>query len=169
MRNREELAFAWVIDWPLFEWNADEQRWDPHHHMFTAPVPQDIPLLETDPGAARSQQYDLVCNGYELAGGSIRIHQRDVQEKVFALIGLDLEDAKSQFGHMLEAFEYGTPPHGGIALGLDRMVMMMAGRDSIRDVIAFPKTTSATCLMTKAPSGVDASQLTELGLGRPKS
>ncbi|MGD8597598.1 MAG: aspartate--tRNA ligase, partial [Anaerolineae bacterium] len=106
LRNREELAFAWVIDWPLFEWNADEQRWDPHHHMFTAPVPQDIPLLETDPGAARSQQYDLVCNGYELAGGSIRIHQRDVQEKVFALIGLDLEDAKSQFGHMLEAFEY---------------------------------------------------------------
>jgi aspartyl-tRNA synthetase len=162
LRNREELAFAWVIDWPLFEWNADEQRWDPHHHMFTAPVPQDIPLLETDPGAARSQQYDLVCNGYELAGGSIRIHQRDVQEKVFALIGLDLEDAKSQFGHMLEAFEYGTPPHGGIAPGMDRLVMLLAGEPNIREVMAFPKTQTATDLMMSAPSPVSAAQLAEL-------
>jgi aspartyl-tRNA synthetase len=156
------LAFCWIIDFPLFEWNADENRWDPSHHMFTAPRPEDIPLLDSDPGAVRSQQYDLVCNGYEVAGGSIRIHDRAIQEKVFALIGLDVEDARERFGHLLEAFEYGAPPHGGIAPGIDRLVMLMAGEPNIREVIAFPKTQRAADLMAGAPSEVEPEQLEEL-------
>ena len=156
------LCFTWIIDFPLFEWNEDEQRWDPSHHMFTSPKPEQVSLLETDPAAVESQQYDLVCNGYEVAGGSIRIHQRSVQEKIFALIGLDVEDAKERFGHMLEAFEYGAPPHGGIAPGIDRLVMLMAGEPNIREVIAFPKTQRAADLMAGAPSEVDPEQLEEL-------
>ncbi len=164
LRDPDVLAFCWILDFPLFTWNAEEQRWDPSHHLFTSPMPQDIPLLDTDPGAARGQQYDLVCNGYEIAGGSIRIHQREVQEKVFELIGLDLEEAKDRFGHMLEAFEYGTPPHGGIAPGIDRWVMLLAGEPNIREVMAFPKSQKAADLMAGAPSPVAPGQLEELHL-----
>jgi aspartyl-tRNA synthetase len=162
LRDRNVLALAWIIDWPLFEWNEEEERWDPHHHLFTAPVPEDIALLDTDPAVVRSLQYDLVCNDYEIAGGSIRIHERQVQEKVFELIGLDVEDAKQQFGHLLEAFEYGTPPHGGIAPGIDRLVMLLAGEPNIREVMAFPKSQTAADLMVSAPSPVSREQLEEL-------
>ena len=156
------LACCWVIDFPLFEWNEDEKRWDPSHHLFTAPVAEDIPLLDTDPGAARGQQYDLVINGEETGGGSIRIHRREIQEKIFGLIGLDVEEAKERFGHMLEAFEYGAPPHGGLASGIDRLVMLLAGEPNIREVIAFPKTQQAIDMMASAPSPVDTRQLDEL-------
>ncbi len=158
----DTMAFCWVIDFPLFEWDEEGERWDPSHHLFTSPKPEDLPLLESDPGAARGQQYDLVCNGEEVAGGSIRIHRRDVQEKIFGLIGLGEEEAQERFGHMLEAFEYGTPPHGGIAPGIDRLVMLMAGEPNIREVIAFPKTQQAKDLMAGAPSLVDGEQLDEL-------
>jgi aspartyl-tRNA synthetase len=157
-----KIAFAWVIDFPLFEWNADENRWDPSHHLFTSPYPEDLPLLESDPGQVRGQQYDLVCNGYEVAGGSIRIHDRAIQEIVFRLIGQDVEEAKQKFGHMLEAFEYGAPPHGGIAPGIDRLLMLLAGEPNIREVIAFPKTQQAADLMAGAPSPVTPQQLDEL-------
>ena len=162
LRDRSVLASCWVIDFPLFEWDEEGQRWDPSHHLFTAPMPEDLPLLDENPGAARGQQYDLVCNGEEVAGGSIRIHQRVVQEKIFELIGLDVEVARERFGHMLDAFEYGTPPHGGIAPGIDRLVMLMAGEPNIREVIAFPKTQQAADLMAGAPSPADPAQLEEL-------
>jgi aspartyl-tRNA synthetase len=162
LRDRKVLACCWVIDFPLFGWNEDEQRWDPSHHLFTSPVPEDLPLLDTDPGAARGQQYDLVINGEETGGGSIRIHRRAVQEKVFELIGLDVEVARERFGHMLEAFEFGTPPHGGIAPGIDRLVMLLAGEPNIREVIAFPKTQQAADLMAGAPSPAEPRQLEEL-------
>jgi aspartyl-tRNA synthetase len=162
LRDRGVLALCWVIDFPLFEWDEEGQRWDPSHHLFTSPMLEDLPLLETDPGAARGQQYDLVCNGEEIAGGSIRIHRRDVQEKIFELIGLDAEVAQERFGHMLEAFEYGTPPHGGIAPGIDRLVMLLAGEPNIREVIAFPKTQQAADLMAGAPSPAEDRQLDEL-------
>ncbi len=162
LRDRGVLAFCWVIDFPLFEWDEEGQRWDPSHHLFTSPMPEDVLLLETDPGAAHGQQYDLVCNGEEVAGGSIRIHQREVQEKVFELIGLGVEVARERFGHMLEAFEYGTPPHGGIAPGIDRLVMLLAGEPNIREVIAFPKTQQAADLMAGAPSPAEPKQLEEL-------
>jgi len=162
LRDPDVLACCWVIDFPLFEWDEEARRWDPSHHLFTAPMPEDLPLLETDPGAARGQQYDFVCNGVETGGGSIRIYQRNVQEKVFELIGLDAAVAQERFGHMLEAFEYGTPPHGGIAPGIDRLVMFLAGEPNIREVIAFPKTQQAADLMAGAPSPVEPEQLKEL-------
>jgi aspartyl-tRNA synthetase len=162
LRDDNVLALAWILQWPLFTFNEEEQRWDPSHHLFTAPEPEDIPLLDTDPGAVRGLQHDLVCNNYEIGGGSIRIHQREIQEKVFALIGLDVEDAKQQFGHMLRAFEYGTPPHGGIAPGIDRLVMLLAGEPNIREVMAFPKTQTAADLMVSAPSPITDEQLAEL-------
>jgi aspartyl-tRNA synthetase len=162
LRDDNVLAMVWILDWPLFTRNEEEGRWDPSHHLFTAPVAEDIPLLDTDPGAVRGLQHDLVCNNYEIGGGSIRIHQREVQEKVFELIGLDVEDAKQQFGHMLEAFEYGTPPHGGIAPGIDRLVMLLAGEPNIREVMAFPKTQSAADLMVGTPSPVSEEQLKDL-------
>lgn len=162
LRDDNVLAMAWILDFPLFNWNEEEGRWDPSHHLFTAPVPQDLPLLDTDPGAARGQQYDLICNNYEIGGGSIRIHRRQVQEKVFQLIGLDMEDARQQFGHMLEAFEYGTPPHGGIATGIERLVMLLANEPNIREVMAFPKSQNAADLMLDAPSAVTPQQLRDL-------
>jgi aspartyl-tRNA synthetase len=164
LRDPEILAFCWVLEFPLFTWNEEELRWDPSHHLFTAPAPEDIPLLESNPGAARGQQHDLVCNGYELAGGSIRVHRREIQEQVFELIGLDLNEARERFGHMLEAFEYGTPPHGGIAPGIDRLVMLLAQEPNIREVMAFPKSQKAADLMAGAPSPVDERQLEELHL-----
>ncbi len=156
--------FLWVTDFPLLEWDASADRFFAMHHPFTAPLEEDTGLLRTDPGAARARAYDVVMDGVELGGGSIRIHDPEVQRQMFAALGIDEDEAQSRFGFLLEAFRYGVPPHGGIAVGLDRLVMLMAGRDSIRDVIAFPKTTSAACLMTRAPSDVDAKQLDDLGL-----
>ena len=156
--DKEKMNLLWVTDFPMFEWNADEKRLEALHHPFTAPHPDDINDLKT----ARAQAYDLVLNGTEVGGGSLRIYQREVQEKVFEAIGLSTEEAYNKFGFLLDAFEYGTPPHGGIAYGLDRLVMLLAGEESIRDVMAFPKTQQAGCLLTNAPSGVDEKQLKEL-------
>ena len=158
------LVWCRVTDFPLLEWNEEDGRWYAMHHPFTSPRPEDVPLLESDPGRARAQQYDIVCNGWEMAGGSIRIHQRDVQTQMFKLMGIDEEEAKRKFGHLLEAFEYGAPPHGGIAAGLDRNVAVLCGLDDIREVIAFPKTKTASDPMTGAPSLVSDEQLEELGL-----
>jgi aspartyl-tRNA synthetase len=151
-----------VIDFPFVNWNEEEKRWDPSHHLFTSPMPEDIPLLDSNPGQARGQQYDLVLNNYEVGGGSIRIHDRALQEKIFGLIGLEPEVARARFGHMLEAFEYGTPPHGGIAPGIDRICMILADEPNIREVIAFPKNQAARDVMGDAPSQVEAKQLEEL-------
>ena len=156
------LAFCWVIDFPFVNWNVDENRWDPSHHLFTSPMLQDLPLLDQDPGRARGEQYDLVLNNYEVGGGSIRIHDRTLQEKVFTLIGLEPEVARERFGHMLEAFEFGTPPHGGIAPGIDRICMILADEPNIREVIAFPKNQAARDVMADAPSPVESAQLKEL-------
>jgi aspartyl-tRNA synthetase len=160
--NRWDLL--WVIDFPLVVWDEDEQRWFSTHHPFTAPLDEDIPLLDTDPGKVRDKAYDLVLNGMEMAGGSIRIHQEDVQQKIFRLLGIGPEEAKEKFEFLLEALRYGAPPHGGIAYGLDRWAMALSGSDSIRDVIAFPKTQRAVCPLTRAPRAVAQAQLDELFL-----
>jgi aspartyl-tRNA synthetase len=156
--DSDRIDLLWVTEFPMFEWNADEKRLESLHHPFTAPHPEDIGDLKS----ARAQAYDLIYNGTEVGGGSLRIYQREIQEKVFETIGLSREEAYSKFGFLLNAFEYGTPPHGGIAYGLDRLVMLLAGEHSIRDVIAFPKTQQASCLLTEAPASVDAKQLREL-------
>jgi aspartyl-tRNA synthetase len=153
-----------VTDFPLFEWDRDLGRYVSLHHPFTAPVDEDLPLLETDPGRVRAQAYDVVLNGCEVGGGSIRIHDSALQARVFRLLALSDEETRDRFGFFLEALQYGTPPHGGIALGVDRTVMLLAGETSLRQVIAFPKTASATDLMTGSPSSVKDDQLSELGL-----
>jgi aspartyl-tRNA synthetase len=156
------LAFCFITDFPLVEWNEAEERWDAVHHPFTSPKEEDLPLMDSDPGRVRARAYDLVCNGWEIAGGSIRIHRRDVQEKMFSLLRIAPEEAQERFGHMLEAFEYGAPPHGGIATGLDRTVMLLASERDIREVIAFPKTKTASDPLFGAPSTVSDAQLKEL-------
>ncbi|MCR6546793.1 aspartate--tRNA ligase [Dehalobacterium formicoaceticum] len=156
------LNFVWVVDFPLLEYDDEEKRWVAKHHMFTSPRDEDLPLLESDPGQVKAKAYDMVLNGVEVGGGSIRIHQREIQEKLFNLVGFTPEEAREKFGFMLEGFEYGAPPHGGIAFGIDRLVMLMLKKDTIRDVIAFPKTQSATDLMIKAPGPVAPKQLREL-------
>ena len=160
--NDDVMGFCWVFDFPLVNWNKDEKRWDPSHHLFTSPMMEDVEFLDDDPSKVRGQQYDLVLNGYEIAGGSIRIHEADLQERIFDLIGLDQKVARERFGHMLRAFSYGTPPHGGIASGIDRLCMLLADEPNIREVIAFPKNQSARDLMGNAPSAVESEQLEEL-------
>lgn len=166
--QKKELAFCWVVDFPLFEEGEEEGHLAPSHHMFTAPKREHIPLLDSDPHAVLSEQYDLVCNGFEVAGGSIRIHERELQNKIMQMIGFSVETAKEQFGHMLEAFEYGAPPHGGIAPGIDRIVALMCGEPNIREVMAFPKTAQATDLMADAPSEVVQRQLDDLHIAVKK-
>ncbi|MDR1052946.1 MAG: aspartate--tRNA ligase [Planctomycetaceae bacterium] len=160
----EEMNFCWIVRFPMFDWDEEEKRWVAMHHPFTAPIESDLGYIETDPGKIRAEAYDLVLNGFEVGGGTIRIHDSQIQSRVFDLLGLSMETAKSQFGFLLEALQFGAPPHGGIALGLDRLVMLFAGLDNIRDCIAFPKTAKATDLMTGAPSNVAQKQLDELAI-----
>jgi len=158
------FAFLWVIDFPLFEWNEDEQKWDPAHHMFSAPQERYLDTLEQNPGEVKGDLYDLVLNGYEVASGSIRIHNPELQKRIFNIVGFNPADAEKKFGFLTEAFKYGAPPHGGIAPGLDRIVMLMAGETSIKEVIAFPKNTFAVSPMDESPSEIDEKQLAELHL-----
>ncbi|MGE8206128.1 aspartate--tRNA ligase [Heyndrickxia sp. NPDC080065] len=162
--DESKFNFLWVTDWPLLEYDEEEGRFYAAHHPFTMPAREDLDKLESDPKNVKAQAYDLVLNGYELGGGSLRIFEKDIQEKMFSVLGFTKEEAHEQFGFLLEAFEYGTPPHGGIALGLDRIVMLLAGRSNLRDTIAFPKTASASCLLTEAPGSVSDQQLNDLHL-----
>ena len=160
--DKDVMAFAWVVDFPMFEWNEEDKKWDAAHHPFTMPKLEDLPKFETDPAGILSDAYDMVCNGYEMASGSIRIHRRDIQMKIFQLLGLGDAEIQAKFGHMLEAFEFGAPPHGGIAPGIDRLVMLLADEPNIREVIAFPKNQAARDLMADAPSRASEKQLNEL-------
>ena len=164
MIDNDSWSPLWVVDFPLVEWNEDEKRWDALHHPFTSPNMEDIEKLDSNPGAVRSLGYDIVMNGYELGGGSIRIHNKALQAKIFTLLGIGDEESKEKFGFLMDAFRYGAPPHGGMAFGFDRIVMLLVGSNQIRDVIAFPKTTSALSLMDNSPSFVSNKQLKELHL-----
>lgn len=161
---KKDFKLLWVVDFPMFTWSEEDQRWAANHHPFTAPRDEDLPLLESDPGKVRAKAYDLVLNGYEVGGGSIRIHTQEVQSRVFSMLGMPLEEAKKRFGFLLDALQSGAPPHGGIALGLDRWCMILAGTTNIRDVIAFPKNQKARDLMTGAPAAVEARQMKDLGI-----
>ena len=165
LQKKDDFKFLWVTEFPLLEYSEEEGRFVAMHHPFTMPMEEDLDLIDTDPGAVRAKAYDIVLNGTEMGGGSVRIHQADIQEKMFEVLGFSKERAQEQFGFLLEAFKYGVPPHAGLAYGMDRMVMLMVGADSIRDVIAFPKVKDASCLMTEAPAPVDGKQLEELGIG----
>jgi aspartyl-tRNA synthetase len=165
----DTFAFTWVVDFPLLEWDPEEKRYVAVHHLFTSPLDDDLPRLDSDPGSARAKAYDLVLNGSEIGGGSIRIHDADTQRRIFSLLNISEEEAKLRFGFFAEALEYGTPPHGGIALGLDRIAAILSNESSIREVIAFPKTATAVDLMSDAPSTVEPKQLRELHLQIRKS
>jgi aspartyl-tRNA synthetase len=158
------LAFAFIVDYPLLKWNEKDKCWEPMHHPFTAPREEDVPLLDIAPQQVRARHYDIVCNGCELSSGSIRIHTRELQERIFRLLGYSQSEIEERFGHLLEAFDYGAPPHGGIAPGIDRVVMLLAGEQSIREVIPFPKNQGACDLLFNAPSPVSEEQLQELHL-----
>ena len=162
--GNHEFRFVWITEFPLLEYSEEQGRFVAMHHPFTMPMEEDLHLIETDPGAVRAKAYDIVLNGCEIGGGSVRIHQSDVQEQMFKALGFTKEQAHSQFGFLLNAFRYGVPPHAGLAYGLDRLVMLMTGADNIREVIAFPKVKDASCLMTEAPGTVDQKQLDELGI-----
>ena len=162
LKDPDLLAFAFVLDFPLLEWQPDNDRWDSPHNPFSAPKREDVHLLDANPGLARAQQYDLTCNGYEVGGGSIRNHTREMQERIFQLLGYSKSDMQKQFGQILDALEYGAPPHGGIANGIDRLIMLLANENNIRETIAFPKTQSGTDLLFNAPSKVSTTQLDEL-------
>ena len=162
--KKDDFKFLWVTEFPLLEYSEEEGRFMAMHHPFTMPMDEDLQYIDSDPGRVRAKAYDIVLNGVEMGGGSVRIHQGDVQSKMFEVLGFTPERANDQFGFLLEAFKYGVPPHAGLAYGFDRMVMLMVGADSIRDVIAFPKVKDASCLMTEAPTPVDPAQLKELGI-----
>ena len=162
--DKNEYRFVWITEFPLLEWSEEENRFTAMHHPFTMPMEEDLQYIDSDPGRVRAKAYDIVLNGNEIGGGSVRIHQNDIQEKMFEALGFTKERAHEQFGFLLEAFKYGVPPHAGLAYGLDRLVMLMAKQDSIRDVIAFPKVKDASCLMTEAPERVEEKQLQELGI-----
>ena len=162
--DKKQFNFLWVTEFPLLEYSEEEDRYVAMHHPFTMPMEEDLPLLDTNPGAVRAKAYDIVLNGTELGGGSVRIYQSDVQEKMFEMLGFTKEQAYERFSFLLDAFKYGVPPHAGLAYGVDRMIMHLTHTDNIREVIAFPKVKDASCMMSKCPSEVDPKQLEELGI-----
>ncbi len=168
IKNKKPFQFCWITDFPLVEWNEEEKRWDSVHHPFTSPKEEDLKFLDSHPEKVKSKAYDLVLNGYEVGGGSIRIHRMDLQRRIFTLLNLKEEEIEQKFGFFIEALQYGCPPHGGIALGFDRLVMLMSGEISIREVIAFPKTQKGVCLLTGAPAPVEEKQLEILGISLQK-